>query len=196
MARQAEPHEPPSPPPLPPARPVTVAYARPGPRRRTNLLGLVLALGLLLVLLSFAVGIQLPGMSRARSLFREAVCGANLNATGKAVLLYQVESEDMAPPALGTLVTSGLVTPMDLACPASGTVPPASDYIYAPLPADVGGGLIRAFELPANHRQQSASVLYAAGNTQSTRDTSALLSDLQALNNYLAEQRAAGGGAR
>lgn len=75
--------------------------------------------------------------------------------------------------------------------------PIESDYVYVPgLEFDVSAngnvalfnGLIRAFELPADHNQAGASVLYR-GNVRFLTDLPQLLADLQRLNDSQAQQR-------
>ena len=191
MTQRAGQHEPASSPPRPSAQTATVAYASSRRPRKSHRRPLIVVL----VLLGVLSAIVPPIVTRGVRFTHEVTCSANLNRIGQAVMIYRTANQDMCPPDLDATVRENLAHPNSFVCPATGTMPPAADYIYTPLPAGARWRLVCAFELPANHRQRTACVLDTAGNVSERRDTYTLLSDLQALNNYLAERRSAGGGA-
>ena len=196
MTQQPEQHEPSSLPTPPPSRPVTVAYASLRRPRMSRFDWLMLTL----VLLIAATVVGAWFLPVTVEMGHPRICAVNLKWIGRAMAWYRTENEDMNPPDLDALAKAQRV---DVLCPGSNTAPPGSGYIYVPLPdgaPDVGygsygpvpqdaGTLIIVFDLPGNHHQQTASFLCADGIPHETGITSTLLSDLQALNNYLAEQR-------
>ncbi|MCK4624327.1 MAG: hypothetical protein KAV00_03380 [Phycisphaerae bacterium] len=153
---------------------------------------LVFLVGMLLLLLS--------PPSRTYGTPRWIICANDLRGIGIGIVLYKGEHDDMPPPNLVALVTDDIVQPEMLICPSSGTeksptTQPADitvhcDYIYAPLPADAKGGLVMAFELPANHRQRIANVLFNDIHVEIIQqDMDRFVCLLQELNDYHAELR-------
>ncbi len=153
--------------------------------------------------LMFLVGmllLLLPSLGRPKELAKRAICGANLKDIGTGIALYQYDHNDLPPPNLAALVADG--QPMDLLiCPSTDTerattTRPADitahcDYIYAPLPADTKGGLVMAFELPVNHRQNIVNVLFRDYHVEGIQDMDRFVSLLQELNDYHAGLRRA-----
>ncbi len=82
-------------------------------------------------IIAMLVGILMPTLGRARDLARRAVCGAQMNAMGKASLLYQNECDSYPPmgdwrfPG-GWPKFYGILQAMDVAAP--GKVRGMSDY--------------------------------------------------------------------
>ena len=66
-------------------------------------------------IIALLVAILLPSLGRARELARQAVCSANLNAVGKAMMLYKTEAADLYPVSytrhagLQSTITNGFV---------------------------------------------------------------------------------------
>ena len=148
-------------------------------------------LGFALVFLVGMLLLILPRLGRSKELSRLAMCASNLNSIGIGIVIYEVEHDDMPPPNLAALVADG--QPMDLLrCPStdtekSPTTQPADiaahcDYVYAPPPADTKGGVVMAFELPVNHRQNIVNVLFRDSRVQGIRKMDRFVSLLQELN--------------
>jgi prepilin-type processing-associated H-X9-DG protein len=71
-----------------------------------------------------------------------------------------------------------------------GAVTESTDYVFIPV-GDYGDdpGLIMAFELPANHRQEVANVLYLDCHVSAMVPYPSLVQDVQKLNEFLAKAR-------
>ncbi|HDY65359.1 MAG TPA: DUF4190 domain-containing protein [Phycisphaerae bacterium] len=67
-----------------------------------------IVLGVVLMPTALLVSILLPSLNRARSLAKQAVCMANLNAIGKGLIMYTAENEDQYPPTLEDLIETGM----------------------------------------------------------------------------------------
>ncbi len=158
---------------------------------------------LVYIIIALPLAICMPTGGRSKELAKQSICGANLKGIGNGVVLYADENDDLFPPDLATLVQADNVSPGMFVCPSSGTkrattTRPADieahcDYIYVSgFDWDTPGGLILAFELPANHGQEYVNVLYVATNVKGTGDMTVFAGELQRLNEYIAEERRAG----
>ena len=113
-----------------------------------------------------------PGPYRPRFL-----CGGNLNAICKGIVLYAMENEDAYPPKLEVLIGEGSVSWNRLRCPAVDEKMPQElsreqyqrcDYFYLPPsgdPGDVPGYLLLVCDLRGYH-DGVRHVLYARGEVK------------------------------
>ena len=131
---------------------------------------------------------------------RRINCTANLRDIGTAVVLYAADHNDVYPPDLKALVDTELISPRMLTCPSSGTYTAGSnergeleshcDYIYiAGMSEEAPGELALAYELPINHRQACANVLFTSFAVCPINDLSEFTALVQKSNEYLAENR-------
>ena len=139
----------------------------------------------------------------SNQLYLWKVCRYRLHSIGSSIWRYQSHHADQYPPDLESLFHDDLIESRRiLICPQSGTkmaaiTPPTdlaviTDYIYTPEPVDdTQGELILVFELPINHKQQAAHVLYSNGSVHQMRDVEKLVAELQSLNDSLATCRMA-----
>ena len=110
---------------------------------------------------------------RAREQAKQALCGGNLNAIGKAIAMYGIENQDAFPPDLDVLIAEGTVIRKMLQCP-SVERNRRCDYFYLPPSVDTTEdgadlwddmGALVACDFKGNHRNVR-NVLYAAGNVR------------------------------
>jgi len=120
--------------------------------------------------------VMLPSMRMARMRARQAMSAANLNAIGKACMLYQVEFERW-PPDLVTLVEKRYLQPEHLCSPLSGRRPKLDaqgkpigpfDYVYlgGSLPAKAPPNMLLAHERPGLSPDGSVNALYVDGSVR------------------------------
>jgi len=133
---------------------------------------------------------------------RTAICGANLHALGRGVMIYQVEHDNLAPIDWGGLLDGEYCVPKTLVCPSSGTETAVGteptdlegrvDYVLVSgMGDDTPGDLALAFELPRNHKQAGANMLREDGSVFGTDDRPHFMRRLQRTNDHLAELRRA-----
>jgi prepilin-type processing-associated H-X9-DG protein len=127
-----------------------------------------------LIALAMTVLASHSGLSGSRELSRRAACLQHLSSLGKVVAMHWDKHEDSPPQDIGALLEDA--APGLVVCPAgTGPVPrasqdanltriairEASDYVLVPLSGTGSGDMLMAYELPANHGQEVANVLYA-----------------------------------
>jgi hypothetical protein len=147
-----------------------LALAKKTPRRGMAIVGLCCGL----VLAAGQVGLGVWYAAQARSLAFRASSGANLNAIGKAVMLYQSMYNDKRPPSLDMLVSQNLIPTKVLVSRVSGRQPPQFDgrrligeldYIYMPEVTDsFDSACIVAYERPENYKGEGTNALMVQGN--------------------------------
>ena len=173
--------------------------------RRRRILGWILGI-IVGILLALPIAYQILGGWIYWESFRGMICARNLNDIDKAIVLYQSENDDLAPPTLASLIRAEIVSPGRLFCPATGTQLPdpesfpsssayydyvcdvVGDYIYVPLGSvkhvSVPEDLICVYELPANHWHFGVNVLYWNHSVRSGRNLDLFMKDLQRTNDY------------
>ncbi len=158
-----------------------------------------------LIWLIWLIWLILTTQTSVRLATSYASCRANLHGLGIALELYGM-NEEKNPEVFSwdVLVREGYMAPRMLKCPFSGTKPaktndPADiarhcDYILiSGLDEESQTLLVRAFELPINHKHQRANILCGAQNFTWVRHLSnlgELYSQLQRTNDHLASRRA------
>ena len=90
-----------------------------------------IVLGVVLMPTALLVSILLPSLNRARSLAKQAVCAAHLNAIGNSMVLYAVENDDRYPPTLENLIDDGMTRKM-LRSPADKIERSCSYFYFTP----------------------------------------------------------------
>ena len=131
-------------------------------------------------IIGLLISIVIPILKREREETGQIPCASNLRQIGQAIFLYCYDVDSHYPPDLAALLRTQGLSPKALICPASDDTPASSpadlsqpghcSYIY------IGSNLtwsknlagvadtIIAFEDPALHDLEGASVLYADGH--------------------------------
>lgn len=105
-------------------------------------------LGLAVLLGPLLVSILLPALNVARGQAKQAVCAANINGLGMAMMIYASENTDIYPPTLDYLVQNGQ-PPKMLDCPGSDRQ--GNDYLYVQPSVNDAGTKIVLCDRPGNH---------------------------------------------
>ena len=133
---------------------------------------------------------------------------ANLHGIGKGFALYESQHDGNVPPDIAAFIRDQQRAKL-FVCPSGRTALPdqraseeelattmnqLSDYIYIPLreppePVQDLGGLVLAFELPANHQQRQWNVLRRDLSVRKVQDMEELMDILHRTNTYLADAR-------
>ena len=110
---------------------------------------------------------MLPLLNHARELSVRPVCLANLNGTGKGIIIYMADNED-AVPTIQDLIDARYISERMFKCPSSGDSERKFDYFYLPsemyydeTPPDAPPPAIVACDYQENHNGEYRSVLYA-----------------------------------
>jgi type II secretory pathway pseudopilin PulG len=120
---------------------------------------------------AMAVSVALPTLGRARAQAKQALSMANLNAIGKAIVLYQNDQNEQFPPDLQALVKKNIISNNCLLSPTSGRKPESDaegklvggpDYVYLGnvMGSDAPPNLILAYEPPQINNNEGAAVLF------------------------------------
>lgn len=145
-----------------------ISLARKSAGRGFAIAGVACSAVCLLAYVALMVAILVPGLGHAKELAKQAKCSMQLNAIGKAVIMYQSDNNEQFPPDLNTLVRAGQPSEL-LRCPSATEKGRACDYLYAPPPADAPLSTVIACELAGNHKDGSRNVLHADGRVESMR---------------------------
>jgi prepilin-type processing-associated H-X9-DG protein len=129
--------------------------------------GLVLGIVNLIWSVIFAISLY-PAYQRARRASEAVQCAAQLRQIGAACMIYAASNRGYMPPSLATL-TSTMVLPTMLTCPAATRAGAPTPYIYVLPSAKVStirnpSRTVLVYESPTNHGGGWMNVLFADGH--------------------------------